>query len=397
MSAPHDERTPSLADVVAALDRRYPPATAESWDSVGLAIGDPGAPVRKVLFAVDPVAAVADEAVAWGADLLVTHHPLFLRPVHGFAATTFKGALAHRLLRAGCGLYNAHTNADAAAGGVAEALAEAIGLVDLEPLVAAPDGPRDKVVVMVPAADAEAMVDALAAAGAGAMGEYSRAAFTSTGEGTFVPGDAAHPAIGRAGVRETVVEARIEMVAPRARRAAVVAALRAAHPYEEPAFDVLEEAVLAGGTGLGRVGSLPEPETLEEFAVRVAAALPATAQGVRYAGDSALVVRRVAVLGGAGDGELDAVRAAAVDAYVTSDLRHHPASEARERALFEGHGRPALVDTAHFASEWPWLARAARTLVDDLAAAGTTVEARVSTVVTDPWTAHVPHHRKDSV
>ena len=122
-------------------------------------------------------------------------------------------------------------------------------------------------------------------------------------------------------------------------------------------------------------------------------------QGVRYAGDPGLVVRTVAVLAGAGDGEFDAVRAAGVDAYVTSDLRHHPASEARERALFEGRGTPALVDTAHFASEWPWLERAARALVADLAAAGTTVEARVSTLCTDPWTARVggAPDRKDSV
>ena len=384
----------TVADVVAALDRRYPPRTAQPWDSVGLIVGDPAAPVRRVLFAVDPVAAVADEAIEWGADLLVTHHPLFLRPVHGFAATTFKGALAHRLVRAGCALFNAHTNADAAPGGVADALAEAIGLVDLAPLVAVPDEPVDKIVAMVPVAHAEALVDALAAAGAGAMGEYTRAAFTSTGEGTFIPSAAARPAIGRAGEREVVVEARVEMIAPRSRRSAVVAALRAAHPYEEPAFDVLEPAALPGGTGLGRVGSLREPMTLDEFARRVAGALPATAQGVRFAGDPGLVVRRVAVVGGSGDSEFDAVRAAGVDAYVTSDLRHHPASEARERAEFEG-GAPALVDTAHFASEWPWLARAAQRLVADLGAGS--VETRVSTLVTDPWTARVgePPDRKD--
>lgn len=387
----------TLADVVAALEQRYPPGTAQAWDAVGLVVGDPAAPVRRVLFAVDPVAAVADEALAWGADLLVTHHPLFLRAVHGFAAGTAKGAVAHRLARAGVALYAAHTNADAAAGGVADALADAIGLVDVQPLVAAAGEPLDKVVVMVPVEHAERLVDALAAAGAGALGEYTRAAFTSTGEGTFVPSPAAHPAIGRAGEVARVVEARIEMVAPRRRRAAVVAALRDSHPYEEPAFDILEPAALPGPTGLGRVGRLPEPQTLDAFARRVAGALPATAQGVRYAGDPGLVVRKVAVLGGSGDSELDAVRAAGADAYVTSDLRHHPASEARERADFEGRGTPALVDTAHFASEWPWLARAADRLAADLATAGATVETRVSVLVTDPWTGHVATHRKDSV
>lgn len=389
-SSPPPPGTPTLAQVVRALDRRYPPATAQSWDSVGLVVGDPEQAVRRVLFAVDPVAAVVDEALEWGADLVVTHHPLFLRPVHSVAATTFKGSVVHRLLRGGTALYNAHTNADAAADGVADALAAAVGLVDTVPLVADPGPALDKHVVFVPVGDAEQVVDAMAAAGAGALGEYSRCAWSSTGEGTFVPSAEAHPAVGEAGERAHVVEARVEMVATRARRAAVVAAMRLAHPYEEPAFDVLELAALPGGTGLGRVGRLPTPTTLDAFAREVAAALPATPQGVRYAGAPDLRVERVAVLGGSGDSELDAVRAAGVDVYVTSDLRHHPASEQRERALFESPtGVPALVDTAHFASEWPWLSRAAAALEQDLGATGATVSTRVSTLRTDPWTARV--------
>ncbi|QHT56060.1 Nif3-like dinuclear metal center hexameric protein [Cellulomonas sp. H30R-01] len=383
---------PRLADVVRTLERRYPPSSAESWDAVGLVAGDPEQEVRRVLLAVDPVADVVDEAVAWGADLVITHHPLLLRPVHSIAATTFKGALLHRLVRSGVALYTAHTNADAAVGGVADALADALGLVDRTPLQAAATQALDKVVVMVPVADAEALVDALAAAGAGAVGRYARCAWTTTGEGTFTPLDGASPAIGTVGEVERVVEARVEMVAPRRLRSAVVAALRAAHPYEEPAFDVLELASWPGSTGIGRVGRLERPTTLAAFAADVAAAVPATAQGVRYAGDADGRVERVAVVGGSGDSLFDAVRAAGVDAYVTADLRHHPASELRERAEFEardGHAPPYLVDLAHFASEWPWLACAARDLETDLAAAGTTVETRVSTLSTDPWTGRV--------
>ncbi|WP_421741158.1 Nif3-like dinuclear metal center hexameric protein [Cellulomonas sp.] len=380
---------PSLADVVRLLERRYPPGTAESWDAVGLVTGDPEQPVRRVLFAVDPVAVVVDEAVGWDADLVVTHHPLLLRPVHSIAATTFKGALLHRLVRSGTALYTAHTNADAAAGGVNDALAEALGLVGTVPLDPAPAEPLDKHVVFVPVADAERLVDALAASGAGAIGDYTRCAWTSTGEGTFTPSDAASPAIGSAGRASRVVEARVEMVAPRRLRAAVVAAMRDAHPYEEPAFDVLELASWPGATGTGRVGSLRAPTTLREFAAAVAAALPATAQGVRFAGDPDGRVERVAVVGGSGDSFFDAVRASGADAYVTADLRHHPTSELRERATHEGSSKPFLVDVAHFASEWPWLALAARTLAQDAAAGGTTVETRVSTVRTDPWTGRV--------
>ncbi|MFC8191671.1 Nif3-like dinuclear metal center hexameric protein [Cellulomonas sp. NPDC057328] len=383
----------TLADVVGALERRYPPRTAEQWDAVGLVAGDPAAPVRRVLLAVDPVATVVDEALAWDADLLLTHHPLFLRGVHSVAATTYKGALVHRLVRGGCALYTAHTNADAARGGVAEALAEAVGLVDTVPLVPVPAPALDKVVVFVPVDDADALIDALAAAGAGALGDYERAAWTTTGVGTFTPVAGAAPAVGEVGRREDVREARVEMVAPRSARSRVLAALRGAHPYEEPAFDVLELAAQPGSTGLGRVGTLPTPARLADFAAAVARAVPATVQGVRYAGDADMPVRRVAVLGGSGDSLFDAVRAADVDAYVTADLRHHPASEQQERAAFEAGGgapRPALVDLAHAASEWPWLARAAADLVADLQAQGTTVETRVSTLPTDPWTGRVP-------
>jgi len=391
---------PTLADAVALLERRYPPSGAEAWDAVGLVCGDPDQPVRKVLFAVDPTAAVVDEAIAWGADLLVTHHPLLLRAVHSVAAISFKGALVHRLIRAGVALHVAHTNADAAVGGVADALADAVGLVDVVPLVPAPAEPLDKHVVFVPVTHAEAVVDALAAAGAGRIGEYTRAAWTTTGTGTFTPSAAANPAIGTAGVVEHVAEARVEMVAPRRSRDAVVEAMRAVHPYEEPAFDVLELAGWDAATGIGRVGRLAEPVTLREFGTRVAACLPATEQGVRLAGDLDAIVTRVAVVGGSGDSLFDAVRAAGADAYLTADLRHHPVSELRERAEFEHSrldpaqraaepSRPFLVDVAHFASEWPWLERAATALVVDLAALGTTVVTRVSTVRTDPWTARL--------
>lgn len=389
---------PTLADVVALLDRRYPPSGAADWDAVGTVCGDPAQPVRRVMFAIDATAAVVDEAVEWGADLLVTHHPLLLRGVHSVAATTAKGAVVHRLIRAGCALHAAHTNADAPEGGVPEALALAVGLVDLAPLVPAPAEALDKHVVFVPVDHAQALVDALADAGAGELGDYSRCAWQTTGTGTFIPGEGADPAIGTAGEVAEVPEARVEMVAPRALRDRVVAAMRTAHPYEEPAFDVLEAATLTGSTGAGRVGRLPQPMTLRAFAERVAAVLPATAQGVRVAGDLDAQVSRVAVVGGSGDSFFDAVRGAGADVYLTGDLRHHPALEARERARFEAasagraadDGRPFLVDVAHSAGEWPWLARAARRLAEDVEAAhGTTVETRIREQSTDPWTARV--------
>jgi dinuclear metal center YbgI/SA1388 family protein len=380
-------RTPTVAEVVAAVEARYPPESAEGWDAVGLVCGDPAAPVERVLLAVDPVASVVAEAVEHGAGLLLVHHPLLLRPVHGVAATTPKGRAVHDLVRAGCALHVAHTNADSARPGVSDAFADALGLRDLVPLSAAPSPPTDKVVVFVPEADAERVLDAAAAAGAGRIGGYERCAFAAPGRGTFTAGSATSPAVGRAGERTDVEELRLEVVAPRAAREAVLAAVRAAHPYEEPAVDVVELAPWASATGLGRVGVLPQPLPLRAFAEQVAARLPATVQGVRVAGPPGATVRRVAVCGGSGDTLFGAVRACGADAFVTADLRHHPASEARESA---GDGPPYLLDVAHWASEWPWLQRAADLLVADLRARGATVDCRVSTRRTDPWDLHVP-------
>ncbi|WP_211658664.1 Nif3-like dinuclear metal center hexameric protein [Phytoactinopolyspora halophila] len=375
---------PRLSDVIAVLDEQYPPSSAESWDAVGLVCGDPDADVHRVLFAVDPVAAVADEAIDWGADLLVTHHPLFLRPVHGVAATTPKGRLVHRLVTNGAALYTAHTNADSADPGVSDALADAIGLRDLRPLRPDTGEPQDKLIVFVPEPDTPQVLDALTTAGAGIIGNYERCAWMTSGTGTFRPGAGANPTIGAVGDVEEVAEHRLEMVLPRRIRASVIAALYEAHPYEEPAYDIYELADVPTSAGLGRVGVLDEPESLRSFTRRVADALPATVSGVRAAGDPEATVRTVAVCGGAGDSLLDVARRAGVDAYVTGDLRHHPASEALDG------GGPALLDVAHWAGEWPWLGRAADRLLEGLAARGNTVETRISQIPTDPWTLHEP-------
>ncbi|MEZ0580414.1 Nif3-like dinuclear metal center hexameric protein [Nocardioides sp. MH1] len=371
---------PTLADLVSLIHEWYPPATAEDWDAVGLVLGDPEQSVKKVMFAVDPTPEVAEEAADWKADLLVVHHPLFLKPVHGFAATTPKGRTLATLARAGCALLTAHTNADQAVDGVSEAMAVALGLTDLEPLVPAAGEPIDKLTVYVPSDAAAPVRAALAEAGAGEIGDYDFASFSSTGEGRFRPLAGASPMIGTVGEIETVAEVRIEVVLARHHRRSVVQAMLSAHPYEEPAYDVVELADPGiVPTGTGRVGSLPEA-TLAEFARSVAAALPATEHGVRVAGDPERPVRRVAVCGGAGDFLLDRVAGSGVDVYVTSDLRHHPAAEFVEK------GGPALVDVAHWAAEWTWLPVVARRLGEAL---GNDVETRVSTLCTDPWTMRI--------
>ncbi|NKE62601.1 Nif3-like dinuclear metal center hexameric protein [Lentzea sp. PSKA42] len=337
-----------LADVIAVLESAYPPKTAEKWDAVGLVCGDPDEEVTRVLVCVDPTSSTVDEAVERDAQLVLAHHPLLLRGVNGVPANDPKGALVHKLIRNRAALYCAHTNADSALPGVSDALAEAIGLTITGPLDAASRTPLDVLTTFVPVPGAEQVLKALTDAGAGVIGELTRHEDT-----------------------------RLELVLPRSRRNAVLAALRATHPYEDAGFTLQEMADLPGDTGTGRIGELPEAEPLRVFAQRVADALPATVQGVRAAGDPERLIKRVAVCGGAGDSFLGTVARAGVDAYVTADLRHHPASEHIES------GGPALVDVAHWASEWPWCEQAAGILGE---AFGGRVEVLVSTRRTDPWT-----------
>ena len=367
----------ALRDVVAVLDELYDPRWADDWDAVGTVVGDPEAEVSRILFAVDPVQSVVDEAIAWGADLVVTHHPLYLSGVTSVAASSPKGRVVHDLISHGVALHTCHTNADSPPLGVSESMALALGLTDIQPL-SADARASDVWVVFVPEADVEAVAAAMHDAGAGAIGAYDRAMFQSSGTGSFRPLDGATPAIGTVGEVERVAETRLEMVADIGARESVRAAMLAAHPYEEVAYSVVETAPVASGRGSGRIGRLAGPMSLGEFAAHVTDSLPAHQSATRVAGDLDLTVSTVALCGGSGDFLLAAADASGADVYITSDLRHHPVSEHRERPT-----ACAVVDVPHWAAEWTWLPVAAREVA---ARCGDTVETRVSTIVTDPWT-----------
>src|SRR5271163_1547557 len=262
--------TVRLAGVIDVLDEVYPPQLAESWDSVGLVCGDPDDVLDSVTIAVDATPAVVDEVPEAG--LLLAHHPLLLRGVDTVAASTPKGALVHRLIRSGRSLFTAHTNADSASPGVSDALAHALGLTVEGVLEPAPASLNlDKWVIFVPPENADALRAAIFAAGAGHIGDYSHCSWSVAGTGQFLPEDGAQPAIGSVGAVEYLVEDRVEVVAPARVRGRVFAAMREAHPYEEPAFDIVALAPPPSDVGLGRIGSLMQPESLSAFVSRVKA------------------------------------------------------------------------------------------------------------------------------
>jgi dinuclear metal center YbgI/SA1388 family protein len=264
---------PTVADILAVTERLWPASGAESWDAAGLVSGDPGADVHGIHLTVDAVPDTIDEAIDLGAQLVIAHHPLLLRGVTTIAEDRYKGAVLARLIRAGCALLAAHTNADVVETGTSARLAAALGLTELRPLV----------------------------------------------------------------------------------------------PGEAPS------------RGIGRIGVLPEPTTLGRLARELASILPPTAGGIRVSGDYDARVSTIALCAGAGDAYLGNPAVQAADVYITSDLRHHPASEFRENARVAGGA--ALIDVSHWASEWLWLETAA----EQLRSALTDVTVTVSELRTDPW------------
>ena len=372
--------TDTVADWVALSDRHWPERDAEHWDRAGLQVGDPGAPVDTVLVCLDVTHDVLDEAERAGAQLVLAHHPLLLRGLERLTPDTASGALALRAARAGIALLAAHTNFDVAEGGTSDPVAALLGLRGVRPLVPArfgDPGQQVKLVTFVPAAHTAAVLDALSAAGAGDIGEYGACSFRVAGTGTFRPSERANPAVGERGRLNEAAEDRLEMVLPRRRAAEVVAALRATHPYEEVAFDLVPLVALPeSGKGLGRVGDLAEAMTLRAAARLLATELPSA--HLRTAGDPDRTLRRVAVCGGAGDSLIGAALAAGADCFVTGDLRHHPALDALTMGM-------ALIDAGHFPTEAAALPHLLATLRDGAAGAGLRARLVASAIRTEPW------------
>lgn len=333
----------TVADVVRWLEDFAPGRLAESWDNVGLLLGDPDEPVKRVMTCLTVTNETALEAMGELAQLVVSHHPVLFRETKRIRSDLPATRPLWMLGRAGVAIASPHTAFDSASDGINEGLCRRLGLIDTAPLrpIAAPSS--FKVVVFTPEADRETVLAGAFGAGAGRIGEYTECSFASPGQGTFFGGESTAPTVGLRGRRETVDELRLEMVCPGDRLAAVLAAIRAGHSYEEPAIDVL--ALSPPSTiGSGRIGRLAEPVTLGEFARTAARALGL--QTIQMVGSLVADVERVAVACGAGDDFLsDAVRLGA-HAFLTGEARFHRALEARASEV-------GLLVAGHYATERP--------------------------------------------
>lgn len=318
-------------EVISLFEKWSPKRYAMEGDPVGLHIGALNRPVEKVLVTLDVNEDVVDEAIAQGATLILAHHPPIFRPLKGILTDTPQGKMIEKCIKNDISVYAAHTNLDVAPGGVNDMLASLLGLQETEIVEPTYAEPLYKLVVFNPKTHAEEIRLALTKAGAGAIGDYVGCSFTSSGMGRFMPIEGAVPFIGNVGEMELVEEEKVEVIVPESLKQQVVKAMLKAHPYEEPAYDIVQLDQETNRVGLGRVGKLSEEMTLAQFAEHVKAVFNVPA--VRIVGDATSVIRKVAVLGGDGNKYIYAAKRQGADVLVTGDLYYHVAHDAEAIGL----------------------------------------------------------------
>lgn len=369
------------------LQSLAPESLAESWDKVGLHVGDVDRDASKALLCIDLTEPVLDEAIESKANLILAYHPPIFAPLTAVTTGDTKQRIIMRAVEAGIAIYSPHTALDAAVGGTTEYLAEIIGEGSMRPIHPSKPGSGGsyKIVVFVPSENADALRDALAKAGASVIGDYTRCSFASPGQGTFVGGDSTNPTIGQSGQVERVDELRLETVCPANRLAVAMAALRNAHPYEEPAVDIYKLAAdptdpnaAPARTGAGRVLTLDKPLTIGDVVHRVKRGLLIESLEVARAANQR-EIRTIGLCPGAGGSML--ADAGPIDAYLTGEMRHHDVLAAVDRGT-------AILLAGHTQTERPYLLRYAKRLaaaaIDD--ASGADVEWVISKADQPPST-----------
>ncbi len=353
----------TVGDISDRLSRVFNLNKAAGWDPVGLQLGDPAAAAARIAVCHEVTPVVADKLVDEGVDFAVTYHPLLFRPTQALIAGSGPAGRAHRLVANGIALFVAHTAFDVLPGGTADSLAKALGISDVTEFGPAWGSDLSKVVTFAPPHAAAAIIDAMAGAGAGVIGRYTHCSYRGDGTGTFFPQDSASPVAGSPGKLNHEAETRVEMLTSRSRLEAVVAALVRAHPYEEPAYDVIETRANAGF--IGRRGRLDRRMPVAELAKRVGERLGGV---VRFTGDGS--VGTVAVIPGSGGSLLDHVDA---DVVVTGDVSHHQARDALARGL-------RVVDPGHAATERPGVQSLYAAVAEMV---GSTID--LTDIDSDPW------------
>lgn len=364
-----------LSDIVGIINKIAPPALAEEWDNVGLQVGDTSAEIGRIMVALDPGLPAIDAAIQNSCQLLLSHHPFIFKPLKRITSGDETGRLIQKAIRGDLAVLSLHTNYDTASNGVNDLLARALGLKKLSPLRIVKREELLKLVVYIPETHLDAVMAELLQYGA-MQGHYDECSFRTAGTGTFRPLDGAAPFIGTRGKREAVAENRFEILLPKTGLQPALKALCKVHPYEEPAFDIVPLLNEGEAAGIGRIGLLPAPLAVRDFAVQVKQRL--SAASVRVVGDLDRQAAKVALCGGSGMSLLhEAVRAGA-DTFVTGDIKYHEAREAEALGI-------TLIDAGHFATEQLMVAGLATRLGLELKKRKFDAEVLQCSLETDPF------------
>ena len=322
-----------IKDIAETVEKIAPLQLAQEWDNVGLLIGSSRQDVKNILLTIDVTKAVVIEAKRLRTDLIVSYHPVIWEGLKKITADGPSG-IVYELIRSGVAVFSIHTALDSAIGGVNDGLAEIIGIADGKPIGDYVDtgfGDSYKLVVFVPINAVAKVSNAIFAAGAGKIGNYSHCGFQAEGTGTFLPLEGARPAIGKRGKLEKVPEVRFETIVPAGKLDACIAAMKKAHPYEMPAFDCIKLYNPQGKLGLGRIGKPAKPMRIEEIISKIKRHTGAQAVGI--IGDARKLVKTAAVCAGSCGELINSVIAAKADLYVTGEIKHHQGLAAQEAGL----------------------------------------------------------------
>lgn len=371
----------SVKDLAGVLHDIAPLSFAESWDNVGLLVGAERDPVTRVLLTIDLTETVLDEAIAFGADIVIAYHPPIFHALKSLADRDTLGSTTERIVlravQAGIAIYTPHTALDAAPGGVNDWIAGQLGSGDVQALVPQPVLPETeqcKVVTFAPAESIDRIREALSTVGAGRIGEYHLCSFELRGTGTFFGSEASNPAVGERGILERVDEVRLEMVCPSAALALAVMTLREFHPYEEPPIEIYAlEARPQRNIGQGRRVVLDQGVSLRTLARRVKTALGISRVRVATPPQPSEKIRTIGLCAGSGGSMLTTAMQRGCEAFITGEMRHHDVLAAMA-------GGCAVIIAGHTNTERGYLPRLQERIGGRLSG----LEIRISDVDRDP-------------
>lgn len=329
-----------IKEITSLLEQLAPPSFQESYDNVGLHTGNPEQEVTGVLVTLDCTPAVIEEALAHHCNLIIAHHPVIFKPLKGLTGRTEVERVIIQAIRHDIAIYACHTNLDSVLGGVNTKISEKLGLQDTR-ILSPKSGGLLKLVTFAPQEAAARVLEALHLAGAGQIGDYKNCSFQQAGTGSFMPTGKANPSIGETGRQEYVAESRLEVLLPEHLRHRVLQAMKAAHPYEEVAYDLFRLENVYQEVGAGMVGDLPEALPAGAFIAYLKERMELKL--VRHTPLPQSSIRKVALCGGAGSFLIRQAVQAGADVLVTADLKYHD--------FFLPEGKMMLADIGHYESE----------------------------------------------